>query len=168
MPTFTEEYRTTDKSEWGPGPWQDEPDKAVWVDPATGLDCMIHRNHAGAWCGYVGVPEGHPAHGKDYDEVQASVHGGLTYAGACQPVESPETGLCHIEQPGRPDHVWWVGFDCGHYMDFMPALEVTMREIRRKYHDSPGYTEVGGTYRDINYVVLEVQDLAKQLAEQKS
>ena len=43
-PIFVEEYRTVDKSEWGPGPWQEEPDKAVWIDERTGLDCMIHRN----------------------------------------------------------------------------------------------------------------------------
>ena len=27
--------------DWGEGPWNNEPDHAVWVDEATGLDCMI-------------------------------------------------------------------------------------------------------------------------------
>ena len=44
---FVEEYRTEDKAGWGEGPWQDEPDKVVWVDPATGLDCMAKRNRLG-------------------------------------------------------------------------------------------------------------------------
>jgi hypothetical protein len=65
------EYRTIDKAEWGPGPWQDEPDKAQWQDEETGLPCMILRNHSGALCGYVGVDSTHPWFGKGYsDEVE--------------------------------------------------------------------------------------------------
>ena len=55
----TIEYRTMDKSVWGPGPWQNEPDKRQWQDEATGLPCLIVRNSMGALCGYVGVSEGH-------------------------------------------------------------------------------------------------------------
>lgn len=33
----TLEYRTKDKSTWGDGPWQQEPDKKQWQDAATGL-----------------------------------------------------------------------------------------------------------------------------------
>lgn len=43
---------------WGPGPWDGEPDKMQWTDPATGLDCLIVRNTLGALCGYVGVTPG--------------------------------------------------------------------------------------------------------------
>lgn len=75
------EYRTVDKSNWGNGPWQNEPDKCQWRDEATGLPCLIVRGPSGALCGYVGVSEGHPAFGKDYDSVAADVHGGLTFAG---------------------------------------------------------------------------------------
>ena len=77
------EYRTTDKSAWNRGPWDQEPDKRQWQDEATGLPCLIVRGPAGALCGYVGVPEGHPAHGKDYDDVEVSCHGGLTFARGC-------------------------------------------------------------------------------------
>src|SRR5258707_18375 len=49
---------------WPTGPWDAEPfNKVVWVDPATGLDCMLIRGGMGAWCGYVGVPKEHPWHG---------------------------------------------------------------------------------------------------------
>lgn len=51
---------------WRDGPWQNEPDKVVWVDPLTDLDCMIIRNQSGVLCGYVGVPEAHPWHGIHY------------------------------------------------------------------------------------------------------
>jgi hypothetical protein len=53
MTTTTErEYRTIDKSAWGPGPWTDEPDKVQWTDTATGLPCLAKRNpRGGHWCG---------------------------------------------------------------------------------------------------------------------
>lgn len=68
----TIEYRTQDKSEWGPGPWQDEPDKVQWLDPVTNYPCLIVRSQvSGSLCGYVGVPKEHPAYGLDYDGTTA-------------------------------------------------------------------------------------------------
>src|SRR4051812_43956542 len=97
------EMRTWDfgrMAEFPAGPWIDEPDKAQWIDDATGLDCLIVRNRTGALCGYVGVPPEHPWHGVSYSGCTEScgersycdhspdgrtrVHGGLTYADACQ------------------------------------------------------------------------------------
>jgi hypothetical protein len=64
----TIEYRfVVDKSEWGDGPWQSEPDKKQWQDEATGLPCMILRGPSGSWCGYVGVHPYHPAANLHYD-----------------------------------------------------------------------------------------------------
>jgi hypothetical protein len=57
-----------DKSSWGDGEWQNEPDKVQWADPVTGMTCLVRRTpHHGALCGYVGVPRSHPLHGKDYE-----------------------------------------------------------------------------------------------------
>lgn len=64
MTMETIEYRTVDKSKWGDGPWQDEPDKKQWRDPETGLPCLIVRGPGGALCGYVGVPANSPAFGR--------------------------------------------------------------------------------------------------------
>lgn len=48
-----------------------------WTDPSTGYECAaIERDYV--TCGYVQVPEGHPAHGKHYDDVKAQ---GLTFHG---------------------------------------------------------------------------------------
>ena len=44
----------------------------------------------GSWCGYVGVRGNHPAAGKDYDDLDVLVHGGLTYADYCHPIEADE------------------------------------------------------------------------------
>ncbi len=192
MTTFVEEYRDVqDKSDWGDGPWQREPDKAVWVDESTGLDCMINRGPMGSLCGYVGVPEGHPFFGKGYSEClehgsdcdsswehkttgDVDVHGGLTYAGACGEGEDPAKGICHIPQPGRPDHVWWFGFDCAHAWDLVPSMEASNRryyEKARSEGDAEGMRiwgrqpEPDQTYRNVRYVESEVRDLARQLSE---
>ena len=144
----TKEYRTIDKSSWPKGPWNDEPDKRQWQDPETGMACLIVRSPVGALCGYVGVPPGHPLHGKEYKEPEVMVHGGLTFSSGCDPAETEATGICHIAGPGEPDHVWWFGFDCAHHMDMVPSY--------------PGWVR-SGIYRDIKYVESEVISLARQL-----
>lgn len=66
------------KSQWGNGPWQQEPDQLRWVDKATGYTCVILRAmEIGHLCGYVGVMPNHPAHGLHYngcttEEAEAS------------------------------------------------------------------------------------------------
>lgn len=62
------EYHVLDKSAWGQGPWQDEPDKIQFTDEATGLPCLLVRGPVGSWCGYVGVAEGHPLFKKGYGD----------------------------------------------------------------------------------------------------
>lgn len=183
----TREWTFRDKSTWGAGPWQSEPDKRQWTDAATGLPCLIVRGPSGALCGYVGVPKSHPLHGKGYGdtaplsqdvlrdllerrgvlnlydddlakgavEIGAAldVHGGLTFAGACAKGE-PEHGICHRPDPGEGDDVWWLGFDCAHCYDIVPAYAVK------------GYPpEPDEVYRDRAYVEAECAKLAKQLAE---
>ncbi len=135
-----------DKSEWGEGPWQHEPDRLEWHDPATKLPCMIIRSSAvGSLCGYVGVPPWHPYHGKHYDACEVEVHGGLTYSERCN------GDICHIPGPGESDDIWWLGFDCGHAADLSPLLSLRLKLA--------GY----GKYRTVAYVKAACADLARQL-----
>ena len=156
----TIEYRTQDKSTWGPGPWQDEPDKVQWRDEATGLPCLIVRNRMGAWCGYAGVSNGHPLFGESGDEIHSlDCHGGVTFTGHCQP-EAETDGICHLVEDGEDDHVWWLGFDCNHYQDHAPKMRAD--SLNRGTDDYWSNYEV---YRDMAYVTDEVRELAKQLKE---
>ena len=151
-----------EKAGWGPGPWQDEPDKEQWPDETTGLACLIKRNHFGALCGYVGIPEGHPWHGKDYDEIGADVHGGLTYADSCE--EGPEDRtICHVPAPGEPEPLWWLGFDCHHAWDIAPGMDALQRE-----HGHAPIRFGDMSYRPIGYVKAECASLAAQAAEAAS
>lgn len=165
----TIEYRTraSAKADWGAGPWQDEPDKKQWSDPATGMACLIVRSPLGALCGYVGVPEGHPLFEVDYGDAHEryaiSVHGGLTFDGFCQE-GAEEDGICHLVEPGEPDRVWWLGFDCGHFSDLVPSFEARLRSSWswRARSDAASYE---GVYRDLAYVTAEVTSLAAQLRD---
>jgi hypothetical protein len=151
-----------ERVEWGEGPWQHEPDKAQWIDPATGLDCLIVRNFGGALCGYVAVPAGHPLHGKEYDaapdEAHHAAHGGLTFSNGCDHSKDPARGICHIPAPGRSDDVWWLGFDCSHHTDLSPGQAA--RYARR---GMSGLFDQG-EYRDFDYVQQRCAKLAAALA----
>lgn len=139
------------KSEWGPGPWQDEPDRLEWRH-ASGLPCLIVRNHMGALCGYVGVPPEHPLYMRHYDDCRVEAHGGLTFSRHC----SGE--ICHKPEPGEEKDIWWLGFDCAHYRDLMPSM-------RAMYEKMPFFpAHIDDIYRSITYVFIEVEQLAKQVA----
>lgn len=124
------------KKEWPTGPWTNEPDEETWIDEATGFPCHARRNpYSGAWCGYVSIRSDHPFFGVDYNEVEAPVHGGLTYS---EFTKTPE--------------LWELGFDCAHYNDLCPGFLNTSHR---------GLTQ--GTYRTLEYVKSEGANLARQL-----
>jgi len=79
-----------DRTGWPYGEWDDEPDRAIWVHEETGARCTMRRGALGSWCGYVGLGPNHPLAGKDYNDIDAEVHGGLTYAAYCHPLEADE------------------------------------------------------------------------------
>lgn len=146
-------WRNIDKTDWPRGEWDNEPDKAHWIDPDTGLDCLVVRvPHHGALCGYVGVPESHPLFGKDEYGIDVDVHGGLTFSGRCGSQEDEGKGICHPKEGAANETVWWLGFDCIHFRDLNPA--------RRNYGEEE--------YRDFPYVQREVTNLARQLNEQQT
>lgn len=141
------------------------------------------RSRFGNWCGYAGVPPGHPWYQSDYNDVDVSVHGGLTYAEFCDETGGP---ICHVAKPGEPARVWWLGFDCGHAMDYAPGLAAITRKAleaskdsgarllldSRRYepydHESAilaGPFEMRDVYRTATYVRAEVDGLAKQIIE---
>lgn len=103
------------------------------------IECRAVRHPSlGHWCGYIGLPVGHPMHGNDYDSIDVDVHGGLTYACDHAPLE-------------KPDGRWWIGFDTAHSGDFVPGVD--------------GGKPIGSdTYKDASFVVAETERLAKQAA----
>lgn len=164
MSTKTETERVIDKSSWGSGPWTNEPDRAEWEH--AGFPCLAVRGpeFSGHWCGYVAVPPGHPLHGKSYDDADVEVHGGLTYANACQ------GHVCHVPKQGEPDDVWWFGFDCAHSGDFSPAYESRYSRKGQEAYDHDEALRLhavtwsaADVYRTLDYVKEQANALAVQL-----
>ena len=107
---------------------------ACWSGQRSGYRCSAHVNFGAALCGYVTVPPGHPAHGVEYNKPDISVHGGLTYG------------------KQGDDGGWTFGFDCSHYEDVgHPEFEAT------------NHFRISGEYRDLGYVIAEIERLAYQL-----
>lgn len=131
----------------GDGPWRDEPDKAQWVDKESNLDCLAVRAHHGAWCGYVGIPPGHPWYDVSPWDVETSED--VNYGNRCLEDE-PEPTICHVPEPGRPADVYWIGFDCAHAWDYVPAYSANLPDRSQ------------GTYRTLECVMARVTDLAWQ------
>ncbi len=145
-----------DKTNWARGEWDTEPDKVQYIDKDTGFTCLIVRvPHSGHLCGYVGVPEEHCAYKKNYNDVSAEVHGGLTFSDSCQ--ESPEgEGICHVPEPGEPEHVWWLGFDCAHCGDYS-SMAYPIGLLQYSCDDE--------VYRNIEFVKSQCSKLALQLQD---
>lgn len=108
-----------------------------------GYEGFALRTDMGHWCGYINLPRSHPWYGKDYDSINAIVHGGLTY------------GRDSLPRHDEIETDWVIGFDCAHWDDLIPML--AFRGIRH------------GVYRTIKYVTNEIKGLIEQavVAERK-
>lgn len=119
-----------------------------WTTEA-GLRAVIIATPMGHRCGYVGVSKDSPLYGLGYDDVYASVHGGLTYASRNNkyPVESD---------------LYWFGFDCAHYDDKKDwsIMDESHKEIYRTLID---LAFEGSTIKDTAFCVAECESLARQL-----
>ena len=130
----TIEYKTLDKSKWGDGPWQDEPDKKQWLDNG-GL------TFAGA-C-----------------ETQANVETGI-----CHTVEENENDNIWwfgFDCAHGGDHMPAFRVDIDHVNAIMLQSNSYAEMIEKLLN--PMQHSFTGKYRDINYVTKETLSLAQQL-----
>lgn len=139
------------------GEWNSEPNRVQFVH--AGLDCLVIRNPSVLnWCGYVGVPKGNRFYGTDDPECELDVHGGITYASPCH------MHICHKPEDGRSDDVWWLGFDCGHFLDLLPTHTVIMKRAMEFRNLNQEERRLWGEYRNQAYVMAETRRLAEQIA----
>ena len=112
----------------------EEGDFEHWTDEETGfLCCIVRSEYALTWNGYVQVPKNYAAYGMDIDQLgHIAVHRNVSYSGD------------RLE-----DGNYWVGFDCSHAGDLLPAAPRALQ----KY----------GEYRTKEYATHQVTRLAWQL-----
>jgi hypothetical protein len=159
---------------WADGPWDEEPDLIGWTAEA-GYPALMWRNHMGALCGYVGLPEGHVLHGLEYNSAELTArldsHQGLTFSDFLTEA-SPGLGL-----PTDLARHWWIGFDCSHSGDDMPAMEALLSSIpsvsRSHERLKEAKERLGGdrwreTYKTVEFVRAWVEDLAQCVAHAAS
>ena len=146
------------RAKWPAGVWNEEPDKVYWMDLFTGYPCRIIRSEHGSLCGYVGLDDAHPFYAVDYNaidnivprHIDISPHGGLTFSGYIK-----DTDVGSIPAPEYKFNflykipLWWFGFDCAHYYDFIPGFYTVLSN------------ESENVYRDIPYLEAELKKLAK-------
>lgn len=165
-----------DKSGYGDGPWQREPDSEAWTDIETGYRCGIIRHPKfGSLGGYVRVPDNHPLAGKSYS-ARATIPAGWMErhvnidqdVGAinvfCASLKMTETEaelclllFCHGGLTYGDDG--WLGFDCGHAGDLQPGIKYMLRQAGVS-------TRINGdVYREFPYVKAQCTRLAKQIWE---
>ena len=122
------------KNEWE-NEWEKEPSFLEFS--YKGYLCQIRRHSSLLnLCGYVVLPKQNKFFGKNYNDIDVEVHGGLTY--------SQDIG----------EDFWKIGFDCGHLYDISPGL-------------SPSFLEDKSTYKNIEYVKREIENMVDQIIEKE-
>jgi|AKVG01.1.fsa_nt_gi hypothetical protein len=76
-----------------------------------GYTCVIATIKDDYHCGYIAIPDEHNMAGKDYTEIDVTVHGGLTFG--------PQNDLHGM---GEDDDTVWYGFDCAHAGDHTRSM----------------------------------------------
>ena len=100
------------------------------------IHCSIHRNDVKTLCGYITLTKDNSLYGVVYDDINISVHGGITYNAYDQ------------------NENWVIGFDCGHYGDLTPYFLLK--------DDTFGKFIQDGIYRDMEYVKTQCESMAEQ------
>lgn len=84
---------------------------------------LLREQFGGYANGYVAIPTDHPCHGKDYDEIDVDVHGGLTFGERINILREeswPQNDVEMLNADGYsdiPDDYYVVGFDTLHAGD---------------------------------------------------
>lgn len=151
-------YRVPELQPRHEGRWRSEADKIAWIDPATGLSCIIRRSSfGGSLCGFVAVGPEHGMYGRRHDAIPEAasirVHGGLDYSEMCDEDGNEERSVCHVRVGEIHDAKWWFGFSCDHSYDVVPDLN---RGLDPALAAEP-------VYRDERYVFEQCTGLAAQL-----
>jgi len=152
---------------WGHGEWVEEIDILEWE--FKNVKCKVFRMAAndavkndgtahifgGYFNGYIQVPDNHPWKEMDPFEIDADVHGGITFG-----------------KKDEKNGQYWIGFDCAHLNDILPSMELIkktfpqlqfskdLEEMKKRF---PVSLLFNPSYKNINYVKYECESLVDQM-----
>jgi hypothetical protein len=161
-------YGQIDRSLWGKGPWDGEPDREQWSDSMTGYPCLAIRCDIGVWAGYVGVYPEHPAFGERADDVPGNICD-FSYTDEIRFIEPPPIdahAVVDVDDPKEsilsvvrmPEYLWWFGFDFAHGGDLIPSMHAILNKAVK-----PCGEKQLGTYKDLAYVKKTAATIALSL-----
>lgn len=142
-----------DRSSWGSGPWDNEPD--FHVVRYRGYKIVLSRSNLGNWRAYIGVPLKSKWARKEYYD-QINVVGGVTWSETELPWGESEEGM------------FYIGFDYAHSNDFIPGLPLVnsrFNELREKFLDLyPLFVPFDKRdYKTMKYVIQEMKRVVKKI-----
>lgn len=103
---------------------------------------------------YIKIPENSKYYGKDMEEIDLNVHGGVTYV----------RDYLYISENQKIDG-WFIGWDYGHYGDYAGYEELLPYEIRvggKKWSTKEIYQEVRKACYEIQNKKEEVKNGNKE------
>ncbi len=160
---------------WGYGEWVEEPDLITF--DYEGYSCVVSRiganglvfnktlfnkffkteyvfqHFSGNFCGYVKILDNHSFYNALNKDDLISCHGGITFNEQCI-------------------NDYWMGFDCGHSFDCIPAIEYfrkthpEMIKLREIFPVPKGFEEFSlfnPEYRNVNFCIKECKSIVQQL-----
>jgi hypothetical protein len=162
-----------DRSTWGKGLWDGEPDREQWSDSMTGYPCLAIRCDLGMWAGYVGVYPEHPAFGQEIDDLPGVnfwcytdehhfIEPWPVDPNAVVNVDDPKESILQVVR--MPDYLWFFGFDFAHAGDIIPSVVVAMANVQRSLNRTALDKAFKSTYKDLAYVKKTCETVAIELA----
>jgi hypothetical protein len=125
--------------------WETEPDSEDFT--YNGFVCKIFRDlDFKSLCGFVKIPSTMFYYRKNYDHECFStilIHGGLTSSGYLRAYPGLEN-----------EKGWWIGFDCGHSIDYKPGAHT--------YYSKANPETM---YKNFDYVRSHLKYLVDQIIE---
>jgi len=156
--TFIKSTEYMKNSDWGKGEWLNEPDMHAIIEfKYKNHTCILTRNFAGSWCGYVEIPID-SKYATEIEQDKLNIHGGLTWNSKRLPLT--------IQLSSDHSNSYWLGFDCSHFGDYSPRLDKTFGSYltRMLFPNGDSFTE---TYKTLEFAKNELIQLIEQIESDK-
>lgn len=119
-----------------------------------GFRCVVTGVSTGHRCGFIAIPEGHPLHGQNREQLkEIDIYGGWTF---CE---------SSANYPVTTDHpTWWIGFDCGHSgesCDFLLMEELGEARLVSSMRKGQGFA--ADSVKSVDFVIGELKNAVKRI-----